>query len=77
MRIRAFQGLRPQPDLAAQVASLPYDVVNTAEAKALAEGNINIVMITTSEIKISVVIEERYMELAVRTLHEAFGLDKP
>ena len=39
MRIRAFQGLRPQPELAAQVASLPYDVVNTAEAKALADGN--------------------------------------
>ena len=39
MRIRAFQGLRPRPDLAAQVASLPYDVVNTAEAKALADGN--------------------------------------
>ena len=39
MRIRAFQGLRPQPDLAAQVASLPYDVVNTEEARALADGN--------------------------------------
>jgi uncharacterized protein (DUF1015 family) len=39
MRIRAFQALRPDPQLAAQVASLPYDVVNTAEAAALAEGN--------------------------------------
>jgi len=39
MRIRAFQGLRPQPQLASQVASLPYDVVNTDEAKALAKGN--------------------------------------
>jgi len=39
MRIRAFQGLRPTPELAAQVASLPYDVVNTEEARALADGN--------------------------------------
>jgi len=42
----------------------------------LAEENINIQMITTSEIKISVIIEERYAELAVRSLHTAFGLDK-
>jgi len=39
MRIRAFQGLRPAPELAAQVASLPYDVVNTQEARDLAAGN--------------------------------------
>ena len=43
--------------------------------KTLAEENINIQMITTSEIKISVVIDERYMELAVRSLHRAFDLD--
>ena len=43
--------------------------------KALAAENINIQMITTSEIKISVIIDERYLELAVRTLHTAFGLD--
>ncbi|WP_111643003.1 aspartate kinase [Marinimicrobium alkaliphilum] len=42
---------------------------------ALAEDNINIQMITTSEIKISVIIEEKYLELAVRCLHTAFGLD--
>jgi len=42
---------------------------------ALAEEGINIQMITTSEIKISVIIEERYLELAVRCLHTAFGLD--
>ncbi len=42
----------------------------------LAAENINIQMITTSEIKISVIIEERYAELAVRCLHTAFGLDK-
>jgi aspartate kinase len=43
--------------------------------KALARENINIKMISTSEIKISVVIEEKYLELAVRSLHTAFGLD--
>lgn len=44
--------------------------------QALAAHNINIQMITTSEIKISVVIEDKFMELAVRGLHEAFELDK-
>lgn len=43
---------------------------------ALANDNINIQMITTSEIKISVIIDERYLELAVRGLHTSFGLDK-
>lgn len=42
---------------------------------ALAQDGINIQMITTSEIKISVIIDERYLELAVRSLHTAFGLD--
>jgi len=42
---------------------------------ALAEVGINILMITTSEIKISVIIEEKFLELAVRALHTAFGLD--
>lgn len=43
----------------------------------LADENINIMMISTSEIKISCVIDEKYTELAVRALHDAFGLDKP
>ncbi len=42
----------------------------------LAEENINIRLISTSEIRISCVIEEKYAELAVRVLHSAFGLDK-
>ncbi|KAA1192743.1 aspartate kinase [Pseudohalioglobus sediminis] len=42
---------------------------------ALAEVGINIQMITTSEIKISVIIEEKFLELAVRALHSSFGLD--
>ena len=41
---------------------------------ALAYNNINIQMISTSEIKISVVIDEKYTELAVRLMHETFGL---
>ena len=44
--------------------------------KALADEGINIQMISTSEIKISVVIDEKYLELAVRVLHKAFELDK-
>jgi aspartate kinase len=43
--------------------------------ETLASENINIMMISTSEIKISCVIEEKYTELAVRVLHSAFGLD--
>jgi aspartate kinase len=42
---------------------------------ALAGENVNILMISTSEIRISCIIEEKYTELAVRTLHTAFGLD--
>ena len=42
--------------------------------EALAKENINIHMISTSEIKVSVVVDEKYLELAVRSLHEAFGL---
>lgn len=45
--------------------------------EALAKENINIQMISTSEIKVSVVIEEKYLELAVRALHTAFDLDAP
>ena len=43
--------------------------------ETLANENINIMMISTSEIKVSCVIEEKYTELAVRVLHRAFGLD--
>jgi len=45
--------------------------------EALAAEGINIQMISTSEIKISVVVQEKYLELAVRALHSAFGLDGP
>ncbi len=48
--------------------------IATTMFKALAKEGINIMMISTSEIKISCVIEEKYTELAVRTLHDAFEL---
>ena len=44
--------------------------------RTLSEEGINIQMISTSEIKISVVIDDKYMELAVRALHKAFGLEQ-
>lgn len=44
--------------------------------KALSDEGINICMISTSEIKISVVVDEKYLELGVRALHEAFGLQQ-
>ena len=44
--------------------------------KTLADEGINIQMISTSEIKISVVVDEKYLELGVRALHNTFGLDK-
>ncbi len=56
-------GMRAHPGVAAKM----FDV--------LAKHGINIHMISTSEIKISCVIDEKYTELAVRALHEAFGLD--
>jgi aspartate kinase len=45
--------------------------------KALSDVNVNIQLITTSEIKICVVVDEKYLELAVRALHSEFGLDTP
>jgi aspartate kinase len=44
--------------------------------EALAREGINILMISTSEIKVSVVVDEKYLELGVRALHDAFGLEK-
>jgi aspartate kinase len=44
--------------------------------ETLAERKINLLAITTSEIKVSVLIPEEYTELAVRVLHTAFGLDQ-
>ncbi len=49
--------------------------VAAAAFEALQQENINILMISTSEIKITILIEEKYVELAVRILHDKFGLD--
>ena len=57
-------GMRSHPGVASKMFS------------ALGAEGINIQMISTSEIKISVVLEEKYLELAVRVLHKAFGLDQ-
>ena len=56
-------GMRSHPGVASQMI------------RTLAEEGINIQMISTSEIKISVAIEDKYLELAVRALHKAFGLE--
>jgi len=58
-------GMRSHPGVASQMF------------RTLAEEGINIQMISTSEIKISVVVDEKYLELAVRVLHKAFGLEQP
>jgi len=50
--------------------------IASAMFRTLSEEGINILMISTSEIKISVLIDEKYMELAVRALHKAFDLEK-
>lgn len=57
-------GMRSHPGVASQMF------------RALAEEGINLQMISTSEIKISVIIDEKYLELAVRVLHRTFGLDQ-
>jgi aspartate kinase len=51
--------------------------IASAAFRTLAEEGINIQMISTSEIKISVVIDEKYTELAVRVLHKSFNLEQP
>lgn len=43
----------------------------------LSREGINIIMISTSEIKISCLIDEKYLELAIRSLHATFDLDQP
>jgi aspartate kinase len=54
-----------------------HSSVATQMFSALAQEGINIQMISTSEIKISCIIDSKYTELAVRALHDAFGLDQP
>ena len=58
------------------VAMRTHPELATRLFEALAAERINLMAITSSESKLSVLIEERYLELAVRTLHSAFGLDQ-
>jgi len=57
------------------VTSFIDNSTSTLMITSTAQENINIQMISTSEIKTSVLIEDKYMELAVRALHKAFGLE--
>ncbi|TFG60327.1 MAG: ACT domain-containing protein, partial [Deltaproteobacteria bacterium] len=59
------------------LAMRSHSGVATKVFETLAAEGVNILGITTSEIKISCLIEEKYTELAVRVLHKAFGLGKP
>ncbi|MEJ2048197.1 MAG: ACT domain-containing protein, partial [Dehalococcoidia bacterium] len=59
------------------VGKLSHAGVASKMFTTLSNEGINIQMISTSEIKISVVIDEKYLELAVRALHSAFELDRP
>ncbi len=58
-------------------ACVPTPGVASKMFETLANEGVNIEMISTSEIKVSVVIAEKYLELAVRALHSAFELDQP
>lgn len=66
----------------AKVSIVGFGMRNNAGVAAkmfevLAAANINLQMIATSEIKVSCIVDEKYVELAVRSLHTAFGLDAP
>ena len=74
-----FRDLRPDPDVAKisviGIGMRSHAGVAQTMFRSLAEKGINIEVISTSEIKVSVLIAEEYTELAVRTLHTAYGLD--
>jgi hypothetical protein len=69
----------PAPETASPSSSPASSPVSVALAmfRTLADKGINIQVISTSEIKISVLIDEQYLELALRALHTAYGLDAP
>lgn len=74
---RAIQGDRTMAKVSiVGVGMRSHPGVASRMFRTLAEEGINIQMISTSEIKISVAIDEKYLELAVRVLHRAFGLDQ-
>ena len=71
-RLERQQARNPLPGIGMR----SHEGIATKMFKALAEKGINIQMISTSEIKISVTIRKEFTELAVRTLHTAFDLDE-
>ena len=63
-QIRPFRGLRPLPELAAQIASLPYDVMDTEEARAILNDNpLSFLSVTKSEATISPGIDSHSREV--------------
>jgi len=74
-----FEGIRPDPNVVKVsvigVGMRSHAGIAQRMFSTLAEKGINIQVISTSEIKISVLIAEEYTELAVRSLHTAYGLD--
>jgi aspartate kinase len=75
-----FEGLVADTDVAkvsvVGIGMRSHAGVASQMFKALSAEGINIKVITTSEIKISVLIDRKYLELAVQALHDAFGLDR-
>ena len=74
-----YDALLPDPNVvkvsAIGVGMRAHAGVAKAMFQALADEGINIQLISTSEIKISILIDEKYLELAVRALHDAYELD--
>ena len=75
----AYQALVPDPDVVKVsvigVGMRSHAGIAQVMFSTMAEKNINIQVISTSEIKISILVAEEYTELALRALHSAYGLD--
>src|SRR3546814_19401045 len=76
MRISDWSSDVCSSDLIVGIGMRSHVGVASLMFRTLSEEGINIQMISTSEIKTSVIINDKYMELAVRALHKAFGLDQ-
>jgi uncharacterized protein (DUF1015 family) len=73
-KIRPFRALRPQPSLASQIAAVPYDVVSTEEARALAAGNpLSFLHVSRSEIDLPADTNP-YADIVYRTAAERFSV---
>lgn len=77
MRISAFAALRPKPELAARVAAVPYDVVNTEEARGLAAGNpLSFLHVSRSEIDLPQGTDAYSPQVYQRALENLRGLER-